>query len=435
MHGSRAEIGCVVCLGLALLAWGGLPELLSKLSLDAEGAGPKPLVFVALIVAVSAAALVWNALASFKLRRLEDRPTSRVRSLAAGPVELAGRADAATLVAPVSGEACVYWDYAIWRDDGDDGMELVVAHDSAAWPIPLRDDTASLWIDARGAELVTLHEARFEVATGSRRNPRLARFLELHRVDGERKTRVHERRIAAGDPLFVRGVCGRRDEAVRARARMEQLVDQHRGMLDRERADPSIVAEVARGCAGRAEQRRVFEGELERLLADDHEGASGAPAGAERLAALRAEARTLADAALRQRYGRLARWFLAACERSGDPGALALAAHVDGPLPAPDQALLVRGEPARPLVLRSAAEQDLLRGARRLHRRALRHAGLIGLVGLALGTAIDGARFALAAFGLGCVAIPFAGAVGFGLRTRWGRPIRRLHAGTEPKAG
>lgn len=432
MRLDRAQIGFGVCIGLSALAWGGLPSVLSKIETGAEGSGPGVLNFVALGVAVAVVIVADQAFRSFRVRRLEDRPTSRVRSLAAGAVELEGRAAEATLVSPLTGAPCVYWDYAVWKEAEQDELELVAFYSSAEWPVPLRDDTGTAWLDLRGAELSPLHHERIAIATARHRGARLGRLLELHRIADPRKVIVQERRIDSGDPLYARGGCRPEATASRAAERVDRVVGASRELLERERADPSIVEATALACAGRAEQRDRFDREIEARLGDLREERDGPP-DATRLEALRADARAAAERRLIARYRRFARWFLAASERAGGAEALALAAHVERALEAPDQALVVGGTPetGAALALRCISERALLRKSRRFRRRLTAGAAATALAGLAIGYGSDGGRFALFAVAFCCVAAPFAGAVRFGLRTRWGREITRFHTPTE----
>lgn len=432
MQWDRAEMGFFACLAVAAAAWGGLPLLGSHLSLGEPGPWSTPLVYLAFGVAVSVAMFLYQALRSFSVRRIEDRPTSRVRSLAAGAVELEGRAGEATLISPLFGKPCVYWDYEIWKGDGDDGLNQIVFHTSLEWPIPLRDDTGSVWIDGRGAEFAPLHQKKMELEASRRHLPREARLLELHGVVPNRKVVLQERWIESGDPLFVQGACQGREDTSAAVERVESNHAASRRMEERERADPSIVATTALACASRAERRHTFEQELEQRLGARAASGNGPP-GAASIAALTSEARESAERALSGQHQRFARWYLAGCERQGDPAALALAAHIRTELEAPDQPLVVGAnrESGSSLYLRCVSEATLLAKDRSARLRLLRGSAGVALVGLALGASIDGARFLFHAFALSCFTVPFTGSVWFLLRTHLGRQVVRLHTPTE----
>ncbi len=431
MSRDRATLGAALCLGLAALAWGGLPELLSRIPVAEPGPGPRWIAGVAALVAVSTAVFLSQSLRSFGVRRVEDRPTSTARSLAAGAAELDGHAGDATLIAPLTDTPCVYWDYTIWTRDHDDTLTRVVMHSSSAWPLPLVDATGSVWLDLQGAALTPGHAEQIEVEAGRPADPRVARFLDLHGVAPTGRAVLQERRIEAGDPLFARGAGLARAERDAAAERVRAIVAAGLALEEVGRDDASRIEDAALACASRDARRRLFEREIERRLEAD--GDATRPLDPGRLETIRSEARRAAEHALHQRHRRFARWILASRNARQRPDELALAAHVAGSLPAPDQGLLVgpRSDPPSPLVLRSTSERALLDKDRHTRVQLLALSGGVAAGGLLVGAAIDGARFALAAFGLTCVAIPFAGAVWLGLQSRWGLDLQRLYTPTE----
>lgn len=424
-----AEVGAAASLVLAAVAWGGLPGLLSQIPIDRETPLHSAFVYLALLVAISAVAVLWHLLDEFWMRRIEDLPTSRVRSMAAGAVELEGRAGVASLVSPLTGQACVYWDYEIWREGSDDELIGVCFRSSSAWPVLLRDETGSVWIDTRGGEVVPSRSDTTRVPAGPRRDPKIARFLELHAA-AEGVMRIQERWIAPGDPLFLHGSCRPRRESEATRERVARILAVSREMEEREAADPAIVADTALACVGASERRRHFERELEKRLAERPHDAG--PLVGHGLASLREAAREASERALTESQRRFARWILAASEGARDPAHLALAAHVAIVLDLPDQALLVAPDRATglPLDLTCLSEAEIVGRHRRFRAKMMRRGSVVATGGFALGAVAGGTAFVVLAFGAFCFAVPFAVGVGCLLRTQWGRELVRLQLPT-----
>jgi hypothetical protein len=147
-----------------------------------------------------------------RLRLIEDTPTAKVRSMALGRVELAGRAEArAELEAPLTGLPCAWFRYEIEEERGSGRRRrwaTVARGDSNEHGFYLADETGRVLVDPRGAQLV-LDCDWSETNPGVR--PPLARTLARHGLASEgwlfsRRRRFREWRIVAGDPLYVLGV-------------------------------------------------------------------------------------------------------------------------------------------------------------------------------------------------------------------------------------
>lgn len=145
---------------------------------------------------------------------LEDIPTSRIRSVAMGFAELAGRAKVRTpLSAPFSQIPCVYFRYLVEeeRQRSKGGREWVtVDRGASSEPFYLQDETGALLVDPSGAETVLQRSFQtFEKAEGwlGRRK----RFSEWWIVSGQKifvagtvrriRDEVRERRMALSDRL------------------------------------------------------------------------------------------------------------------------------------------------------------------------------------------------------------------------------------------
>lgn len=158
-------------------------------------------------------------------RRVEDVPTSRVRSAALGPVEICGETEPVyELRTPFSLLPCVYYEFTAVREPagstggGPPGRSPVAqwlttrspaTERATRWhgssgdvPFRVRDDTGVLTVDPAGA---IVEVTRAQVL----HNPPLAAGLH---ADGSRVT-VTERYIPVGFPVYVMGELKRLDVA------------------------------------------------------------------------------------------------------------------------------------------------------------------------------------------------------------------------------
>jgi len=105
----------------------------------------------------------WLSLRWLKIaRRLEDTPTSRIRSAAQGYVELAGRCramDGTQNAAPLTQRPCVWWRYRIEQKKGSGGSGreswTTVSSGHSALPFLLEDGTGECIVQPDGAEILT----------------------------------------------------------------------------------------------------------------------------------------------------------------------------------------------------------------------------------------------------------------------------------------
>jgi hypothetical protein len=170
---------------------------------------------------------VWFFFAGWKawrrLRWIEDTPTSKVRSMALGRVELHGEAEEkAALAAPFTGTACVYYRWTVEeyvRRGRSHDWKTVAQGNSAAWPFYLQDDTGRVLVDATGAELLVARDWRqvdppFEGPVGAFAEER---GLGQRRFGFKRELRFTEWRIEPGQVVYVLGVAQERGSIVHER--------------------------------------------------------------------------------------------------------------------------------------------------------------------------------------------------------------------------
>jgi len=165
-------------------------------------------------IAVFVLGLVW-------LRRrmlIENTPTSKVRSLAMGLVEIYGQVVQAgqILKGPFSGNDCVYYKYAIeeYRQQGKSSRWVTVKKGEERVNFYLKDGTGRVLVDPRGADIELSKDYEFGSGWGKDPPQKLLDFLEREGLKHEgffgfnKQMRFREYDIAPGDRLYVMGTAG-----------------------------------------------------------------------------------------------------------------------------------------------------------------------------------------------------------------------------------
>lgn len=150
-------------------------------------------------------------------RRIEDTPTSKIRSMAMGMVELQGSARRMyALVSPISGLPCVYYRIKKYRrkryrtnrrllsTEGDSQWSLVSITSSSSVPFLLEDETGAVTVEPEGADLKirTSH-------AGSGSRAQLPFCINETRNDNER---WQEEVIPEGSYIYILGFAHTRNE-------------------------------------------------------------------------------------------------------------------------------------------------------------------------------------------------------------------------------
>ncbi len=144
---TTAKIVAGVIAGLTITLGSGGDELLRLLSGYAMTAGIVP--------AIAAIALFWSGFYFIFLKRqIENTPTSKIRSIAMGMVEVHGQARRVyALVAPLSHSACAWYRIRKYRKDSRDNWKLVREEDSAHVPFQIDDGTGMVIVAPKGASV------------------------------------------------------------------------------------------------------------------------------------------------------------------------------------------------------------------------------------------------------------------------------------------
>jgi hypothetical protein len=155
-----------------------------------------------------------------KKRLIENIPTSKIRSIAMGLVEIFGQVipiKERILKSPFTDKECVYYQFTIeeYRSSGKNSQWVTIKKGEQRDLFYLKDDTGTVMIDPTGATI----EARknFEYQSGLGKDPpeQVIRFLAANNLThdgffGLNKTmRYQETIIIPDDTLYIMGTAGK----------------------------------------------------------------------------------------------------------------------------------------------------------------------------------------------------------------------------------
>jgi hypothetical protein len=161
--------------------------------------------------------LIWG-LMSFKVKRLiENIPTSKIRSIAMGLVEIYGEVVPSkndVLKSPFTNNDCVYYKYSIeeLRSSGKNTYWATIDHGKAHNVFYLKDETGSVLIDPTGAKIDTPVDNKFDSSMGHDPPETAKDFLASRNIKWEglffginKTMKFTESFIAPGDKLYIMG--------------------------------------------------------------------------------------------------------------------------------------------------------------------------------------------------------------------------------------
>jgi hypothetical protein len=157
---------------------------------------------------------------SFRKKRLvENIPTSKIRSIAMGLVEITGQViliSGRVFKSPFTEKDCVYYQFTIeeYRQSGKNAHWVTIKKGEQRTVFYLKDDTGMVLVDPTGASIQATKD--FECQSGLGRDPpeSVIRFLSSQNIAfegflGANKTmRYRETFIAPNDSLYIMGTAG-----------------------------------------------------------------------------------------------------------------------------------------------------------------------------------------------------------------------------------
>jgi hypothetical protein len=190
-------------------------------------------------------------------RLIENTPTSTVRGLAMGLVELAGKARKTRVIkTPLSGIECVFYRYTVerYQRSGKSGKWVVIASgDSCYCPFLLDDGTGTIVVSPQHAELIMPVDYRFETGPCRSLPDNLIDFmvnngLEYRGFLGNYSLRFKEWFIEPDDDVYVLGT---------AQKRAEVNTDKD-GIISQEECAPTAQGDTADVVIGKGDVKQAF---------------------------------------------------------------------------------------------------------------------------------------------------------------------------------
>jgi hypothetical protein len=142
--------------------------------------------------------------------RIQNTPTSKIRSIAMGPVEIYGEVvplEGSLLKSPITNHDCVYWKCVLERREKN-GWRAVAQKDGSTL-FMLRDETGSVLVDPKGAKTELsekyVHYSTFGIPEQFEHIFQQSAFITLMSIG---RTRISEFYIAPGEKLYIYGRAG-----------------------------------------------------------------------------------------------------------------------------------------------------------------------------------------------------------------------------------
>jgi len=169
----------------------------------------------------------------FLKRLIENIPTSKLRSVAMGLVEVYGEVvPIKVLKSPFSGKDCVYYRYVIEerRSDGKRTYWATIRKGENSVPFRLRDETDSVLVDCTGAKVEIKYDTSFESGMGNEPPSQVLSFLKANRIAHEgflginKHMKYTEYFIQPGEKVYVLGTAMDNPEVKLARKSAENII-------------------------------------------------------------------------------------------------------------------------------------------------------------------------------------------------------------------
>ncbi|MFH1239441.1 MAG: GIDE domain-containing protein, partial [bacterium] len=169
---------------------------------------------ILIIAIIGGTAFFWGFKRLGRKRLIENIPTSTVRGMAMGLVELIGQVKARVgLKSPLTNTDCVFFRYTVerWRSSGRSGRWVKINEgDSFLSPFYLDDNTGRVLVDPKGAELMMPVDYEFTTGWGKDLPANLIMFmakgnLRYSGIFGQYRVRFREWRIYPDQQVYVLG--------------------------------------------------------------------------------------------------------------------------------------------------------------------------------------------------------------------------------------
>ena len=187
------------------------------MALRTSADGPR-LFLYSIVGFVAGLFLLYAGFVWLKRKRLvEDIPTSKVRSIAMGLVEVKGKAHPAAknvMTSPLTGKKCVYYKYMVEKlvSSGKSSHWVKVKGKNSIEPFYLQDNTGKVMVDPKKAGVHTPMSYHSQSKWGKDPEPTVKKFLDHENIRFEGSLfgmnytmRYREWMIAPGTDVYVMG--------------------------------------------------------------------------------------------------------------------------------------------------------------------------------------------------------------------------------------
>lgn len=179
--------------------------------------------YTILFFAAGIGAFFYGFMALRRKRMVENIPTSKIRSLAMGLVEISGTAGCGNykgqiLCSPLTGVPCAYFDFtvSVFINRGKrSSWETISSGKSDIVPFTLTDETGTVNILPKDAE-ITIKPTFREMIQGKKLPDNLRSFMERHNLTKhfDRHLLFIEHRINNGQQIYVLGTAAKAGDAI-----------------------------------------------------------------------------------------------------------------------------------------------------------------------------------------------------------------------------
>ena len=230
---------------------------------------------------------VWSFFWGFKRlrrkRRIENVPTSTVRGLAMGLVELIGTARKnKQLISPLSRTECIYYRYTIERYESrgrSSSWVMVAKGDSCSSPFWIDDGTGKILVFPKGAEVILPRDYEFSNQWGRSLSSNLIDYLESNHIRykgiiGRYPLRFREWYVRENEVVYVLGTAKKQhdplgDHQKKLIKRLDELKSNAAKMKEIDiNKDGKVSVEEWDGAVAKVEQE-LLEEELKGSSADN----------------------------------------------------------------------------------------------------------------------------------------------------------------------
>ena len=186
--------------------------------------------FIGLVAGIVA---FFHGFGSMRLKRMiEDTPTSKIRGIAMGLVEVYGQAlpTEKPLKSPLSGADCVYYKYLVeeLRSSGKSTYWATIKSGQDNAPFYVKDDTGQVLVDPQGADIDIPANFHWQTSLARPMPQSVMAFLDDQHlaykgIFGYKQLRCTEYYIAPKDKLYVMGTAGE-NPLVKSSADHEEMI-------------------------------------------------------------------------------------------------------------------------------------------------------------------------------------------------------------------